>query len=218
MILILNINNKDLKMNDIIKESLIKSQSYQDYRNMVKQLVENNSTTGEDKSEAMINYTMLNDRRMKRWDKTVKIPQEIQDRIAEFNEKITWLVLTESWCGDAAHLMPVMNKIAELNNNIDFRVILRDENDELMNQFLTNGSKSIPKLIMIDNASGEVINSYGPRPDEATKMVNDYKKEHSVLTPEFKEDLQRWYNKDKGQSTLKDLTAMLSELEPNFSL
>lgn len=218
MILILNINNKDLKMNDIIKESLIKSQSYQDYRNMVKQLVENNSTTGEDKSEAMINYSMLNDRRMKRWDKTVKIPQEIQDRIAEFNEKITWLVLTESWCGDAAHLMPVMNKIAELNNNIDFKVILRDENDELMNQFLTNGSKSIPKLIMIDNASGEVINSYGPRPDEATKMVNDYKKELGVLTPEFKEDLQRWYNKDKGQSTLKDLTAMLSELEPNFSL
>ena len=218
MILILNINNKDLKMNDIIKESLNKSQSYQDYRNMVKQLVENNSTTGEDKSEAMINYTMLNDRRMKRWDKTVKIPQEIQDRIAEFNEKITWLVLTESWCGDAAHLMPVMNKIAELNNNIDFRVVLRDENDELMNQFLTNGSKSIPKLIMIDNASGEVINSYGPRPDKATKMVNDYKKEHGVLTPEFKEDLQRWYNKDKGQSTLKDLTAMLSELEPNFSL
>jgi len=218
MILILNINNKDLKMNDIIKESLIKSQSYQDYRNMVKQLVENNSTTGEDKSEAMINYTMLNDRRMKRWDKTVKIPQEIQDRIAEFNEKITWLVLTESWCGDAAHLMPVMNKIAELNNNIDFRVVLRDENDMLMNQFLTNGSKSIPKLIMIDNASGEVINSYGPRPDKATKMVNDYKKEHGVLTPEFKEDLQRWYNKDKGQSTLKDLTAMLSELEPNFSL
>jgi len=38
------------------------------------------------------------------------------------------------------------------------------------------------------------------------------------LTPEFKEDLQRWYNKDKGQSKLKDLTAMLSELVPNFSL
>ncbi len=205
-------------MKNIIESSLHKSQTYKDYRNFVKELVENNSTTGNDKSEAMINYTMLNDRRMKRWDKTVKISQEIQDRIAEFNEKITWLVLTESWCGDAAHLMPVMNKIAELNNNIDFRVVLRDENDMLMNQFLTNGSKSIPKLIMIDNASGEVINSYGPRPDKATNMVNDYKKEHGVLTPEFKEDLQRWYNKDKGQSTLKDLTAILSELEPNFSL
>ena len=77
-----------------------------------------------DKSEAMINYTMLNDRRMKRWDKTVKVPQELQDRIAVFNEKTTWLVITESWCGDAAHLLPVMNKVAELNENIDFKIVL----------------------------------------------------------------------------------------------
>lgn len=205
-------------MKSIIENSLHKSQSYQEYGKMVKSLVEINSTTGEDKSEAMVNYTLLNDRRMKRWDKTLKIPQEIHDRIVKFNDKITWLVLTESWCGDAAHLMPVMNKIAELNNNIDFRVVLRDENNELMNRFLTNGSKSIPKLIMIDKASGDVLNTFGPRPNSATKMVNDYKTKHGKLTPEFKEDLQRWYNKDKGQSTLKDLTAMLSELVPNFSL
>jgi hypothetical protein len=69
--------------------------------------------------------------------------------------------------------MPVMNKIAELNNNIDFRVVLRDENNELMNRFLTNGSKSIPKQIMIDKASGDVLNTFGPRPNSATKMVND---------------------------------------------
>ena len=205
-------------MNNVIKESLNKSQSYQDYRTLVKQLVADNSTTGEDTSKAMVNYTMLNDRRMKRWDKTVKVSQNIQDKLVEVNERITWLVLTESWCGDAAHLMPVMNKIAELNNLIDFKVVLRDENEALMNQFLTNGSRSIPKLIMIDNETGEVLNSYGPRPHAATKMVSDYKNEHGKLTLEFKEDLQRWYNKDKGQSTLNDLTVMLSELAPSFSL
>jgi hypothetical protein len=155
---------------------------------------------------------------MKRWDKTIKVPQDIQDRISQFNEKITWLVLTESWCGDAAHLLPVMNKITELNDNINFRVVLRDENEDLMNLFLTNGSKSIPKLIMIDAETGNVLNSYGSRPDEATKMVNEYKANHGKLTPEFKEDLQRWYNKDKGQNILKDLTEKLSELAPNFSL
>jgi len=205
-------------MKNIIKASLLKSQTYNDYRNFVKELVKNNATTGEDKSDAMVNYTMLNDRRMKRWDKTIKISEDIQDKISEFKEKITWLVLTESWCGDAAHLMPVMNKIAELNDNIDFKVVLRDENDELMNQFLTNGSKSIPKLIMINDKTGSVLNSYGPRPNEATKMVNDYKNKFGALTPEFKEDLQRWYNKDKGQSTLKDLTEMLSELKFSVSL
>ena len=205
-------------MKQIIEESLKKSISYKDYRDIVKILVENNSTTGNDKSEALINYTLLNDRRMKRWDKTMKVPQEVHNNVAEISEKITWLVLTESWCGDAAHQIPVMNKMAELNDNIDLKVVLRDENEALMNLFLTNGNKSIPKLIMIDNETGDVINSYGPRPSEAIKMVNDYKKEHGKLTPEFKEDLQHWYNRDKGQNTLKDLTKMLQKAVPSFSL
>jgi len=205
-------------MKQIIEESLKKSISYKDYRDIVKNLVENNSTTGNDKSEALINYTLLNDRRMKRWDKTMKVPQEVHNNVAEISEKITWLVLAESWCGDAAHQIPVMNKMAELNDNIDLKVVLRDENEALMNLFLTNGNKSIPKLIMIDNETGDVINSYGPRPSEATKMVNDYKSEHGKLTPEFKEDLQHWYNKDKGQNILKDLTKMLQKAMPSFSL
>ncbi len=97
-----------------------------------------------------------------------------------------------------------------LNSKIDFKVVLRDENDELMNQFLTNGGKAIPKLIMIDNESGEVLSSYGPRPSDATKLVSDYKAKHGQLTPEFKEDLQRWYNKDKGQTAVKDLMVLLN--------
>jgi len=205
-------------MKNIIEESLKKGQSYQEYRNMVIQLVIEESTTGNERTKDLIEYTKLNNRRMKRWDKTIKVPQDIQDRIAQFNEKITWLVLTESWCGDAAHLLPAMNKIAELNDNINFRVVLRDENEDLMNLFLTNGNKSIPKLIMIDEETGNVLNLYGSRPDEATKMGNEYKANHGKLTPEFKEDLQRWYNKDKGQNILKDLTEKLSELAPNFSL
>ena len=172
-------------------------------------MVEVKSTTGHDKTEDMVNYTMLNDRRMKRWDKTLKISDEIKDKVANFNGNITWLVITESWCGDAAHIVPAVNKIAELSENIDLKLVLRDDNDELMSQFLTNGGKAIAKLIMIDNTSGEVLNTFGPRPSEATKMVNDYKAEHGGLTAEFKEDLQLWYNKDKGQSTISDLMLLL---------
>lgn len=197
-------------MNSIIKNSLDKSISYQAYKDLVKQLVRDNSTTGELKTEALINYTKLNDRRIKRWDKTVKIPEAMKSKIEAFNKKTTWLVITESWCGDAAHIMPVLNKFADINKNIDYKVVLRDENPELMNQFLTNGSKSIPKIIMLDNNSGEVVNTYGPRPSEATKLVNDYKAKHGKLTPEFKEDLQYWYNKDKGQNIIKDVTEMLA--------
>ncbi|WP_191858672.1 thioredoxin family protein [Hanstruepera ponticola] len=194
---------------DIIVSALSKSITYQDYRKMVKTLVENNSTTGNDKSEAMVNYTMLNDRRMKRWDKTVKVSDEVKNRLSNFSGDVTWLVITESWCGDAAHVIPVINKIAELHDGIDLKLVLRDENDALMNQFLTNGGKAIPKLIMIDNATGQVIDTFGPRPSEATKMVNDYKATFGKLTPEFKEDLQRWYNQDKGQTAIEDLLQLL---------
>lgn len=196
-------------INDIISKSLENATTYDDYRALVSNLVEEQSTTGHDKSESLVNYTMLNDRRMKRWDKTVKLSDETIEAIKSFNKNVTWLVLTESWCGDAAHIMPVIDKVAKLNDKIDYKVVLRDDNDQLMDQFLTNGGRAIPKLIMIDNETDEVINTFGPRPTVATDMVNDYKAKHGKLTPEFKEDLQRWYNKDKGQSTLKDLVNLL---------
>ena len=196
-------------MKKTIEKSIETSQSYKSYTELVSKLVSEESTTGNKKTEPFINYTMLNNRRMKRWNKTIKISEEVKEKLAKNENKMTWLALTESWCGDAAHVMPVFNKLAELNEGIDFKVVLRDENEDLMSLFLTDGNESIPKLIMIDNASGEVINSYGPRPSEATKMVNDYKKEHGKLSLEFKKDLQSWYNNDKGQNTIDDLLKLL---------
>jgi thiol-disulfide isomerase/thioredoxin len=198
------------KVSGIISKSIEKSMSYEDYRSLVIKLVEEKSTTGNDKSEAMVNYTMLNDRRMKRWDKTVKVSEANAEKISSYDKKVTWLVITESWCGDAAHIMPVINKVAELNGNIDYKIVLRDDNDDLMNEFLTNGGKAVPKLIMINNETNEVISAFGPRPTVATEMVKAYKAEHGKITPEFKEDLQRWYNKDKGQSLIEDLVSLLS--------
>jgi|TARA_B110000902_G_C14136666_1_gene524111 thiol-disulfide isomerase/thioredoxin len=195
--------------NNFITNALRNSVSYNEFILLVKELVAKNSTTGVEKTESLINYTKLNERRIKRWNKTLKISDESKKVIENFSKETTWLVLTESWCGDAAHVMPVMNKIAKLNDNIDLKVVLRDQNKELMNQFLTNGNKSIPKLIMIDNQSDEVVNSYGPRPTDATKLVNEYNSKHGKLTPEFKEGLQKWYNKDKGQNTINDLIDLL---------
>lgn len=200
-------------MNSIIQESIDRSISYKAYRALVQQLAEAESNTGLEKTEALANYTKLNDRRMRRWDKTIKVAEETQQRIAKFNQKMTWLIITESWCGDAAHVMPALNKIAELNPNIEIKVVLRDENLELIDMFLTNGGRAIAKVIMIDDETGEVVNTYGPRPSEATSYVSRFKAKHGALTPEFKEDLQHWYNKDKGQNVISDVTELLSELE-----
>ena len=201
-------------MHPIIKESINGGISYRDYRELVEQLADERSNTGIEKTEALANYTKLNDRRMRRWDKTIKISKETQQKISEFNQKMTLLIITESWCGDAAHVIPALNKMAELNPNIDVKLVLRDENLELMDMFLTKGGRAIPKVIMIDDETGAVLSTYGPRPSEASSYVNRFVAKNGSLTPEFKEDLQHWYNGDKGQNIIKDVIEILSQLEP----
>ncbi|WP_295985425.1 thioredoxin family protein [uncultured Algibacter sp.] len=201
-------------MHPIIKESINGGISYRDYRELVEQLADEHSNTGIEKTEALANYTKLNDRRMRRWDKTIKISKETQQKISEFNQKMTLLIITESWCGDAAHVIPALNKMAELNPNIDVKLVLRDENLELMDMFLTKGGRAIPKVIMIDDETGAVLSTYGPRPSEASSYVNRFVAKNGSLTPEFKEDLQHWYNGDKGQNIIKDVIEILSQLEP----
>ncbi|WP_375238383.1 thioredoxin family protein [Aurantibacter sp.] len=197
-----------LQLQDIIKSSLNKSIDYTSYRNLVHQLVEEKSNSGNEKTEALADYTMLNDRRMKRWDKTIKISESTQQYLTNYTKKITFLVITESWCGDAAHVIPVLNKITNSNPNLDLKLVFRDENDALMDNFLTNGGRAIAKLIALDEQN-KVLFTFGPRPSLATKLVNDYKSKNGALTPEFKEDLQHWYNKDKGQSIINDLVMLL---------
>lgn len=195
-------------MKDIIKKSLESTYTYQTYKDLVRTLLAQGKATGPNQSEDITNYSMLNDKRMKRLDKTIKISDETIAVIQSVKETQTWLVLTEGWCGDAAQNLPVINKIAELNDNIELKLVLRDENLNLMNLFLTNGGQSIPKLIMLDK-NHNVLNTWGPRPAIASKLVADYKATHGVLDAQLKENLQVWYNKDKGKSTQDDFIKLI---------
>ena len=195
-------------MKNIIEQSLENTLTYTEYRELVSNLLAEGKSTGPQQSDSLLNYSMLNDRRMSRLDKTVKLSEETITSAKEVQNPVTWLVLTEGWCGDAAQTLPVINKIANESDQIDLKIVLRDENEDLMNQFLTNGGKSIPKLIALDQ-NNDVIDSWGPRPSVPTKMVADYKKEHGQLDAEFKKDLQVWYNKDKGKNTQEDMLRLL---------
>lgn len=201
-------------MDTIIEKSLEKAMTYEAYRKLLGHLASTEKTTGIN-SESNINYTKLNDRRMKRWDKTLKIPSDIQKVIDQFTRDTTWLIITESWCGDAAHVIPVLNKIAELNGHIQLKLVLRDDNLDLMNAYLTHGNRAIPKVIIIDNETGDVIDVYGPRPSAAMDYVTRFKSMYGKLTPGFKEDLQHWYNNDKGLTTLTDVIEILCRIESN---
>lgn len=194
---------------ELIQQGLASAMSYQNYRDLVADYAETGQTTGEDQTESLIQYTLLNNARMRRLDKTVHLPEAVTEKLKSFQGNVTWLVLTESWCGDASQSMPAMNALAQLADGIDFKVILRDEHPELMDRFLTNNARSIPKLLVWDRDREEVIATWGPRPSIATQMVNDYKQEHGSLTPEFKKDLQVWYNKDKSQNIIDDLSDLI---------
>jgi len=199
--------NKEI--NALVNNSIHKAISYEAFRTQVTEHVEKGTSSGPYQSEALSQYTLLNNSRMKRLDKTTKIPEEVSKKFENYKDNVTWLVLTESWCGDAAHSMPVMNKLTGLSKNIDLKVLHRDENEKLMNEFLTNGTKSIPKLIVFNNETKEVINDWGPSPSKVIDMTKEFKKNNETLTPEFKKDIQVWYNKDKGNSIASDLARMV---------
>lgn len=158
-----------------------------------------------EKEKMMQDYLMLNATRIKRLDRTQKIPQEVQNKIKAISRKLYWIVLTEGWCGDAAQSVPILNKLQELNPNIEMKLILRDQNLELMDCYLTNGGRSIPKLIVYDPTVEKVLGTWGPRPTEATKLMTDYKAAHGVIDDEVKLQLQQWYNKDKGNGLMVDI-------------
>ena len=197
-------------MEDIINKSLNTARSYEEYKSLVLELIKEGKSTGPVQNESRVNYTKLNNQRMKRLDKQTRLSEEAVNAAEKIDKDFTWLVLTESWCGDAAQTLPVMNKFSEANKNIDLKVVLRDENDELMNRFLTDGNKSIPKLIVIDNESKKVVSSWGPRTEIATRMIKDYKEKHGKVDDIIKKDLQVFYNKDKGKQIEKEMVSLLS--------
>ena len=199
-------------MKKIIKKSLENSYTYNEFEILVSNLLAENKATGHNQSEALTNYSLLNDRRMKRLDKTIQINATTIAEIKKINEPQTWLVLTEGWCGDAAQNLPVIHKIAAANKQINLQLVLRDDHEDLMNLFLTNGNQAIPKLILLDKQNN-VLQTWGPRPSTATKMVADYIAKHGALDPEFKKDLQIWYNKNKGQNVQEDFVELIKNLE-----
>jgi len=197
----------DLKQ--IIQDSLNQSMSYEKYRALINDLLAEGKSTGHTQSEALTHYSELNVVRMNRLDKTMSITDEVSNSLKWLSQKYIWLVLSEGWCGDAAQLLPIMNKMAEISPNVELKIVLRDDNDALMQHFLTHGGKSIPKLIILKAETLEVVSEWGPRPTGATKLIQEYKQIHGIVDEQAKTDLQKWYLQDKGFSTQEELVLLM---------
>lgn len=186
--------------------------SYREYKKMVIDYAENGGTSGNEKSTEHIEATKINAQRMKRIDKTVEINEEIKGAAEKCNKKWIWIILVESWCGDGAQNIPVIAKIAEHSPNIELKLIFRDENLGIMDAYLTNGSRSMPKLIVVDSETKEEIGIWGPRPVKIQQMVKEYKAQFPAVShDEFVKNLHLWYAKDKGEALQEDIGKLLCE-------
>jgi hypothetical protein len=157
-----------------------------------------------------LNYAKLNWSRTNRWLKHGTLTKGIKDAVATIQKRQHWIIITEPWCGDAAHVVPFLHMIAEVNPLISVDIELRDSEPLRINDYLTNGGKSIPKLI-IQNESGNDLAIWGPRP-EACQIIYDKLKNENADFETMKIELQKWYNHDEGKEIMKEVGALISTI------
>ena len=193
-----------------MKEYIEKSMIFAAYIKLIDDLLLDGKTTGPNQSEAMFNYGKLNRQRMHRLEKTVVLNESLTKKSHNNQRKMIWLIITEGWCGDAAQNIPIIEKIAAESEHIETRYVLRDENLELMDAYVTNNARSIPKLIALDAESLAEIGTWGPRP----RIAMDYfyeMRESKLEKPQMMESLQRWYNSDKNQAIQDEFENLLND-------
>ncbi len=175
---------------------------YQTYKeNMASDLAQNDDPKIKE-------YINLNQHRMNRVEKTYQIASSLNDLVRGVRHKTYWLVLTEHWCGDASQTLPVFNKIAEASNGkIELKLVYRDQSPALMDAYLTNGTRSIPKLIQLDSHYN-VTGIWGPRPTEAQKLVKRLKADPTTAAT-YAQDLHLWYARDKQQALEAEIAKLV---------
>lgn len=185
--------------------------SYPAYRSLIDAALERDQTTGDNHSPDMLSYTRMNVQRMNRLDKQVQIAPALAEVVQSIHKPLLWLVLTEAWCGDAAQNLPLLQQLALQQPHIELGLLLRDEHLPLMDAFLTNGGRSIPKLIIVNPENGDLLGSWGPRPQAAQTLYRDIKAQ-GLPYLEASTALHKWYAQDKTASMQAEILALLQPL------
>lgn len=181
-----------------------------DYINFIEQ-TQQKLVNHEFKNNDKYNVTKLNLQRINRISKTYQINEQLKDLIKLFDRTQTWMVITEDWCGDSAQNLPYIVKIAELNPLINLRILLRDQNLDVMDLYLTSGkARSIPKLVAFDENGNELF-QWGPRPKAAQEVVDQAIK-NGLDKNEYLEKLHIWYSEDKGRTLEKEFSILVSNI------
>lgn len=196
----------------ISAERLAAAYTYSTYRQLIDDLLAQGKTTGPQQSDELLTYAKLNEQRMNRLDKTVKVLPELSAAVASLQGHYIWLLITEGWCGDAAQTLPVIEAVAQASaGHLRTAYVLRDENLDLTDRYLTNGSRSIPKLVVLHADTLTEVLHWGPRPAEAQALILKLKAE-GMAHDDFIRELHAWYAHDRTQATQHELLAMVQQL------
>ncbi len=192
----------------VTKEFYNELPEFDAYYQHIQELFESGKTTGANQSEGMLNYTKLSLTRTKRGLKTYQLTEELVDKV-KANSTKNWLLISEAWCGDAGNIIPIMKLLADEVGGVTLKVMIRDEYPEVMENYLTNGAKSIPIFVLFDEDFNEV-KRWGPRPAPAQNMVMEHKANPQLSYEEFSVELQKWYVKDKTHTLQEELVELFS--------
>jgi hypothetical protein len=180
--------------------------TYQQYEEMTKEELANPDSLSADNKERS-ETKKLNIQRMTRIDKTYEPGIDIRDEIEKIADNQLWMVITENWCGDSAQNLPYIADIASLNPKIDLRIILRDSNLDVMDNYLTDGTMSIPKLVAFDGEGIELF-QWGARPKAAQEILTDLKAQ-GFEKKYYLEKLHSWYARNRGNDIEKEIILLL---------
>ena len=199
------------RLESITEQLLGQAFNYAEYRAYIDELMAAGKTTGTNQEEKLVEYAKLNIARMNRLDKTYEPEAVVTDRLNRLPHCAMLLTITEGWCGDAAQIVPVIDKLAHVSG-IPHRLVLRDEQPELIDDFLTNGkSRSIPITILLDAQSLEVFGHWGPRPMGAAQLVERLR-EQLAPAEAVATQLHGWYATDKGRQTALEFSQKMLQL------
>ena len=201
-------------MQHLIDAALADAYTYSAYRTHLTTLLAAGRTTGPNQGPTYIAAATINQSRMDRLDRRVRLLPELETAFAALDRDLIVLTITEGWCGDAAQIVPLVNHLAELSPHLTHRLVLRDEHTELMDHFLTDGGRGIPMILFLDAATHAVVGRYGPRPAPAQQLAMDYKYQRGEYTDydAYNKALHTWYARDKTRTTQRELAELLPRL------
>ena len=177
--------------------------NYSEYTALFEEIIKSERPQPPYDNPDYLEYTRLNFSRMTRWNKTLQLNEELVNRLKGLDRRQHWIIIVEPWCGDVAHSLPFLVRLAEQSPMVSYELQLRDSEPFLINSYLTRGTKSIPKLIVRDE-EGRDLFTWGARPEKAQQLMNELKAANTDWET-TKVELQNWYNNDRGTSLQREL-------------